>query len=119
MADPLPVADLHNLLQEFVPVLSQSPGMDGLREGHPLTRLIPLRPDGLKYEESAERGVAVRWVLGVSLCEVLVHELTRSSIRCIREHGTLSRIKGEYCSFWDTWAELIVCRYIVAAELFA
>ncbi len=64
--DPLPEADLHNLLQEFVGALGQSTGMESLNGEHALRRLIPLRQDGLKYNETAERGVRVRWVLGVS-----------------------------------------------------
>lgn len=63
--DPLPAAELHNLLQEFSP----SPIGSDLCQAYPaLKELIPRREDGLKWEEGAKRGVAVRWVLGVSRC---------------------------------------------------
>lgn len=73
--DPLPDADLHNLLNEFVAVLpltkvaghgaNRVNGNATAEESQPLSEPIPLREDGLKYDESAKRGVAVRWVLGV------------------------------------------------------
>ncbi|CAD6581674.1 MAG: hypothetical protein TREMPRED_003062 [Tremellales sp. Tagirdzhanova-0007] len=66
-ADPLPVSDLHNLLHEFAQSLSQTDKLDRLSNEHPLARLIPLRPDGLKYDDRAQRGVSVRWVLGYTL----------------------------------------------------
>jgi len=64
--DPLPVADLHNLLQEFALNLSDAEGQPYFTNDHVLTRLIPLRADGLKYDGEAEHGASVRWVLGVS-----------------------------------------------------
>ncbi|KAK1927682.1 hypothetical protein DB88DRAFT_478877 [Papiliotrema laurentii] len=76
-SDPLPDADLHNLLNEFVAVLpltkvaghgaNRVNGNATAEESQPLSEPIPLREDGLKYDESAKRGVAVRWVLGYTL----------------------------------------------------
>jgi hypothetical protein len=74
MADPLPDADLHNLLNEFVHLIPTSSGTsNGVSEGAngasstgPLSKVIPLRDDELKYDEAQKRGVAVRWVLSVS-----------------------------------------------------
>ena len=68
--DPLPVADLHNLLQEFALSLAESTELPYLTRDHPLAKRIPLRADGLKYEETAERGLDIRWVLGVRLSPI-------------------------------------------------
>jgi hypothetical protein len=57
---------LHNLLQEFTSPLFSLLGKD-LSPEHPLSKLVPLRDDMLKYEAEAPRAVAVKWVLGVSL----------------------------------------------------
>lgn len=64
-ADLLPAAELHNLLQEFSTPLSNLLGSTSSSEPSPLSKLIPLREDMLKYE-TVPPGVAVRWVLGVS-----------------------------------------------------
>lgn len=74
MTDPLPDADLHNLLNEFVHLIPTSSGIsNGVSAGSdsatstgPLSQVIPLRDDELKYDEAPARGVAVRWVLSVS-----------------------------------------------------
>lgn len=64
--DPLPAADLHNLLNEFVEARPEllsgaSDSTSGL-----LRKQIPLREDGLKYSEDVQRGVEINWILGVS-----------------------------------------------------
>jgi hypothetical protein len=64
-AELLPAAELHNLLQEFSSPLSALLGSTPSSEPSPLSQLIPLRDDMLKYE-TVPPGVAVRWVLGVS-----------------------------------------------------
>lgn len=64
-AELLPAAELHNLLQEFSSPLSTLLGSGPSSEPSPLSKLIPLREDMLKYE-TVPPGVAVRWVLGVS-----------------------------------------------------
>ncbi|KAI9634485.1 uncharacterized protein MKK02DRAFT_28223 [Dioszegia hungarica] len=60
-ADPLPDAELHNLLQEFASPL-------GLKS---ISDLIPLRADQLKYDlaspSSVQPGVQVKWVLGYTV----------------------------------------------------
>lgn len=53
--DPLPDADLHNVLHEFTERLPIDMG-----------ELIPLRPDELKYE-SRPSAVRVKWVLGYTV----------------------------------------------------
>ena len=64
MTDPLPDAYLHNLLNEFTTTLAPV-----IAPQHPLQSQIPPRADGLKWDDTVESGVAVRWVLGVSqLC---------------------------------------------------
>lgn len=72
-ADPIPDADLHNLLQEFAALLDyeQRPStangtIKGTGPQSILAQQIPLREDGLKYDEQTKRGVNVRWVLSVS-----------------------------------------------------
>lgn len=57
--DPLPSAELHNILQEFT---SHLPDQDG----KPLSQLIPLNKQG-QWEASARRGVAVKWVMGYTV----------------------------------------------------
>lgn len=60
--DPLPDAELHNLLQEFSSPLNLSSA---------LSNLIPLRADQLKYDlassTAAQPGVQVKWVLGYTV----------------------------------------------------
>lgn len=61
-ADPLPSAELHNLLQEFQPVAaSLAPSVDVTA----LSGLIPLSADGSSYDADAQPGVSVDWVLTV------------------------------------------------------
>lgn len=61
-ADPLPSAELHNLLQEFQPVAaSLAPSVDVSA----LSGLIPLSADGSSYDADAQPGVSVDWVLTV------------------------------------------------------
>lgn len=61
VSDPLPDAELHNLLQEFASPLSLKSISD----------LIPLRADQLKYDlaspSSVQPGVQVKWVLGYTV----------------------------------------------------
>lgn len=57
--DPLPSAELHNILQEFASHLPD-------QSGRPLSQLIPLDPQG-QWDTSARRGVAVRWVMGYTV----------------------------------------------------
>jgi hypothetical protein len=83
MVDPLPDADLHNLLNEFIGVIPGTQSSSPTNHvkcvtstyqaaSSPLTTQIPLREDGLKYDESVKRGVAVKWILGVSCCPLLL-----------------------------------------------
>lgn len=60
-SEPLPAADLHNLLQEFRPkIAALAPSVNTAG----LSQLIAVLPDGESYEPSAP-GVKVRWVLSV------------------------------------------------------
>jgi hypothetical protein len=60
--DPLPDAELHNVLQEFSTPL-------GLPQA--LSELIPLRKDHLKYDllspGAKQAGIQVKWVLGYTV----------------------------------------------------
>jgi hypothetical protein len=57
--DPLPSAELHNILQEFASHLpSQST--------QPLSKLIPLDAEG-KWDKQAESAVTVKWILGYTV----------------------------------------------------
>ncbi|WVF70988.1 hypothetical protein IAT40_005784 [Kwoniella sp. CBS 6097] len=64
-SDPLPAADLHNLLSEFAIKLDEL-SSSSINSGS-LEKSIGLREDGLKFDESVPRGVAVRWVLSYTL----------------------------------------------------
>jgi hypothetical protein len=60
--EPLPSADLHNLLSEFAPKLATlAPGANTA----PLAQLIAVTPAG-EYEGAAP-GVRVRWVVSYTL----------------------------------------------------
>ena len=59
--DPIPDADLHNLLRETGGALKFP---QNIHEN--LSSVIPLRPDGLKYETEPKPAVQVRWVVRVS-----------------------------------------------------
>ncbi|WVQ85713.1 hypothetical protein IAT38_007879 [Cryptococcus sp. DSM 104549] len=64
-SDPLPAEHLQNILQEFIPVLGQAaPELAGKLEK--LDKQIPVRADGLKFEEG-QAGVEVRWVLSYTV----------------------------------------------------
>ncbi|GFZ43377.1 hypothetical protein JCM24511_01097 [Saitozyma sp. JCM 24511] len=71
-AELLPAAELHNLLQEFSSPLSTLLGSGPSSEPSPLSKLIPLREDMLKYE-TVPPGVAVRWVLGYTVVSKARH----------------------------------------------
>ncbi|WVQ96976.1 hypothetical protein IAU59_004085 [Kwoniella sp. CBS 9459] len=64
-SDPLPAADLHNLLSEFAPRLHElsSSAFDSAK----LEKPIGMREDGLKFDESVPRAVDIRWVLSYTL----------------------------------------------------
>ncbi|WVR05571.1 hypothetical protein IAU60_002590 [Kwoniella sp. DSM 27419] len=64
-SDPLPSADLHNLLSEFVPKISRLGGVQ--LDTSKLEKIIPMRDDNLKFDEGVERGVSVKWVLSYTL----------------------------------------------------
>nr|XP_018265042.1 uncharacterized protein I303_03224 [Kwoniella dejecticola CBS 10117]OBR87200.1 hypothetical protein I303_03224 [Kwoniella dejecticola CBS 10117] len=64
-SDPLPTAHLHNLLQEFSGNLSDL--TDGEVKSPALGQPIGVRADGLKFQEDAEKGVEVKWVLSYTL----------------------------------------------------
>ncbi|KAL7423556.1 hypothetical protein Q5752_001136 [Cryptotrichosporon argae] len=60
-SDPIPSADLHNILHEFAPVLSSVSGAPKIGA------LIPLAPGGEAYEPASAPAVDVGWVLSYTL----------------------------------------------------
>ncbi|OXG90807.1 hypothetical protein C345_01539 [Cryptococcus neoformans A2-102-5] len=65
-SDPLPSAHLQNVLQEFLPAIRKIVPEQQAKEFSKLDSLIPLRQDGLKFED-VETGVQVRWVLSYTV----------------------------------------------------
>ncbi|KIS01706.1 hypothetical protein L804_01585 [Cryptococcus deuterogattii 2001/935-1] len=61
-SDPVPSAHLQNVLQEFLPAIRKIIPEEQVKELNKLDNSIPLRQDGLKFED-VETGVQVRWVL--------------------------------------------------------
>jgi hypothetical protein len=59
--DPLPAADLHNLLQEFQPVVAEL-----APSANTSALLSPIGCQDDAFDASAKTGVSVNWVLSVS-----------------------------------------------------
>lgn len=57
--DPLPSAELHNILQEFATHLPT-------QAKQPLAQLVPLDAEG-KWDDKAPKAVDIKWVLGYTL----------------------------------------------------
>jgi hypothetical protein len=95
-ADPLPSAELHNILQEFASHLpSQSK--------QPLTQLVPLDTDG-KWDDRAAKAVDIIWVLG--------YTLVSSSRNVVEDKGSVG--------LWHSLKQrkdADLNRYVVAANL--
>lgn len=98
--DPLPSTHLQNVLQEFLPAIRKIIPEQQAKEFNKLDNPIPLRQDGLKFED-VETGVQVRWVLSVSSLACVFTMMIRLthiiSTLFFPPPGTLSRIRGEYC----------------------